>query len=156
MPDREEDDRCDDCRAAGAAMCWHHKPHAHVSPPQQSDDDRCDECRAAGVAVCTHHDAHDHDAHDHDARVHQHDDAPVSQSETSMPPHEHGGHTAIEITVDGRRFPGHINRKGMFHSHELPFMMFPTAEALGRAIANKLDWSEPHGRSKKPETTEQS
>jgi hypothetical protein len=146
-------------------MCWHHKPHAHVSPPQQSDDDRCDECRAAGVAVCTHHGAHDHTAHDHTAHdhtahnhdppAHQHDDAPVLQSETPTPPHEHGGHTAIEITVDGRQFPAHINRKGQFHSHELPFMVFPTAEALGRAIANKLDWSEPHGRPKKPETTEQ-
>lgn len=194
IPDREEDPRCEECRASGAAVCHHPASHAHAAHAHPSPTDRCDACRAAGLAACTHHmvpddphhdhaehdhaehdhaehDAHGHGpaakhGHEHDQKhahdhppsppVHQHPDAPASPPHPPSPAHGHGGHSDIEITIDGRVFPGHINSKGQFHSHELPFMVFPTADALGRAIANKLDWSELHGREKKPEAAEES
>jgi hypothetical protein len=76
--------------------------------------------------------------------------------EPAMPEDGHSGHGAFEIVVDGQSFAGHLMGEGRFHTHELPFMMFPTVEALARAIVNKLEWSQPHGRPQIPEKTERS
>jgi hypothetical protein len=139
--DMPEDDRCEECRAAGIANCTHHgEPHVHTAPTSPQTDATATEQHHMPMPMPA--EEHEHDSpQDHPAEV----------------AHEgHMGHIPIEISVDGRTFPGHINRKGQFHSHELPFMVFPTAEALGRAIANKLDWSEPHGSPPQSETAEQS
>lgn len=140
--------------------------------PHRTADGRCDECRANDVAVCTHQhptpplttptQQTSMPEHSHDDIVgmaehnHGQDTAEGHAAEPAMPEGGHSGHGAFEIVVDGQSFAGHVFGDGRFHTHELPFVAFPTAEALAQAIVNKLEWSQPHGRPQKPEKTERS
>ena len=140
--------------------------------PHRSEDDRCDECRAKNVPVCSHrhskpppptsaqHSAMPTHSHCGPARMaeheHTHDATQAQGPQPGMPEEGHTGHGAFEIMIEGRPFAAHLLHDGQFHSHELPFMLFPTAEALAKALVNKLEWSEPHGRPQEPEKTERS
>jgi hypothetical protein len=138
--------------------------------PHRAGDDRCDECRAQNLPVCTHQHApsrptpseqqvaaHARPHGDTSGMAeHGHDTTQEPDHEPMKPTHSHAGHQRFEIKIDGQSFTGHVLRDGRFHTHELPFMMFPTAEAVARAIVNKLEWSQPHGCSQEPEKTHRS
>jgi len=109
------------------------------------------------------HDMSGHDVSGHDMSGHDMSGHDMSAQGTPtdprllapgfvMPP-DSMTHREFEMVIDGEHFPVHVNRLGEFHSHELPFLKFDSADELAKALATRLEIIE-RGNPQKPEETE--
>jgi hypothetical protein len=55
------------------------------------------------------------------------------------------------VRVDGQEILAHPMGGGGFHTHELPFVRFPSVQALAETYVNYLEYGIYHGRKEKPE-----
>nr|WP_281723023.1 hypothetical protein [Nitrosomonas nitrosa] len=73
-----------------------------------------------------------------------------SQRDESHDKHEKDDHSLIELFIDGEKFVLHRLENGVFHTHELPFVVHKSVEDAAKAIVNLRSLGRSHGHTEKP------
>ena len=95
------------------------------------------------------HDAEPQQAHEHPQQAHEH-----PQQDCCDDQHGHCDHeTHFELIIDGEKFVVHRMKDGVFHTHDLPFVVHKSIEDAAKALVNLRSLGMSHGRTKKPKQT---